>query len=154
MREDVEQEELELLYSKAKVFVAPQHMTRPSGIATKVFNALSRGIPVVTTSLSDVGLPPSSARQRPVRVARGAFGFASHVLELLINVSAWEAQQAAGSRFLDSQGIEHAQLSALRLALNFSDDVSSQTRSSGDKDLHVPRLMKPLPTRTKTAHQI
>ena len=117
VRDRVPQAELELMYSKAKVCVAPQHMERPSGIATKVINAIARGLPVVTTSLVDVGLPPSSAGQHPVRVAQDASGFALHVLELLSNVSAWSAQQRAGSTFLDRQDIGHAQSSALRLAL-------------------------------------
>ena len=124
VRDSVTPDELERLYVNAKVFVAPNQMTHPSGISTKAINAIARGLPVVTTSLMDAGLPPTPAGQVPaVRVGADASAFASHVLELLVDASAWSAQQKAGSSFLDRQAPERAQLSVLRTVLALPGDV-------------------------------
>jgi len=125
----VTQDELESLYANAKVFVTPQHMTNPSGVSTKAINAIGRGLPVVTTSLVDIGLPPTFAQA--VRVGANASTFASHVLKLLVDASAWSAQQKAGRMLLDKQKIERAQSSALRTVLTLSSTASTFGKEGG-----------------------
>ena len=113
----VSQEELERLYSEAKVLLAPQFMTHPSGVATKVVNALSRGLPIVTTSHADVGLPEASSGQMPVRTAKSVPMFVAQIIDLLTNSTAWLQQQRDGFDFLDGHDISRIQLNALRRVL-------------------------------------
>lgn len=81
------------LYQEASVFVAP--LLSGSGIKMKILNALSRGIPVVTTSLGAEGFPPGL--EECVSVADTPDAFVAAIERLCNDLNAWEqARTAAG----------------------------------------------------------
>jgi glycosyltransferase involved in cell wall biosynthesis len=83
--------DLEELYQTSRVFVAPQRYG--SGMKVKVVNALSRGIPVVTTPVGAESLPVVGGTH--LAVAAGGEEMAAWCLRLLDDRGLWE-------RFRDS----------------------------------------------------
>ncbi len=78
--------DLEPHYESASVFIAP--LLSGSGIKIKILNALSRGLPVVTTSVGIEGFP--SGWRNAIRIADSPEEFAKEVDFLCGNHSNWE----------------------------------------------------------------
>lgn len=79
-------EDLEPLYRKARVFIAPLRFG--SGIKLKVLNALFRGIPVVTTPIGVEGLPLTSGKH--IWIAKGTKEWEIGLTSLLTESSVWK----------------------------------------------------------------
>lgn len=94
---------VEPLYAQAGVLIAP--VFSGSGIKLKIVNALSRGLPVVTTTCGIEGFPPGW--EGAVRVSDDPGDFGRAVSELLSDTEGWvlasrQAKQYA-SRFFSTE---------------------------------------------------
>lgn len=91
--------QLSRFYNSRSVFVSP--LLNGTGIATKIFNAVVKGIPVVTTplGLNGFGLTAETARGK-IGVQSTADGFAQAVVDLMDNPENWIAQTIAARRYL------------------------------------------------------
>jgi GT2 family glycosyltransferase/glycosyltransferase involved in cell wall biosynthesis len=85
---------LEELYNRCRVAVAPLRFG--AGVKGKVIEALSRGLPLVTTSIGAQGI---SGLAEIVPVHDDVSGIASALLSLLTDDAAWMAQSAAQMKF-------------------------------------------------------
>lgn len=79
-------EDLDFIYKSACVFVAP--VLSGSGIKMKILNALTRGIPVVTTSLGVEGFPVEWGEA--IAVADTPEGFAEAICSIAQSEARWE----------------------------------------------------------------
>jgi GT2 family glycosyltransferase/glycosyltransferase involved in cell wall biosynthesis len=96
----------------ARVSIAP--LRYGAGVKGKIGEALSRGLPVVTTSVGAEGMGLRTAEH--VLVADGPTQFAAAVLRLHDDRELWEALRAAGPAYADSRfGIEAARAALRRL---------------------------------------
>jgi GT2 family glycosyltransferase/glycosyltransferase involved in cell wall biosynthesis len=96
----------------ARVSIAP--LRYGAGVKGKIGEALSRGLPVVTTSIGAEGMGLRTAEH--VLVADGPTEFAAAVLRLHDDRGLWEALCAAGPAYADSRfGIEAARAALRRL---------------------------------------
>lgn len=87
---------LESYYEEASVFIAP--ILSGSGIKMKVLNALSYGLPVVTTKVGVEGFPPGW--EPAITVADTAEDFARAIVRLRSSRQTWERAAAATKRYL------------------------------------------------------
>jgi polysaccharide biosynthesis protein PslH len=88
--------DLTALYRDAGVFVAP--LLSGSGIKMKILNALSRGLPVVTTSLGAEGFPPGW--EESVSVADTPEAFVAAIERLCNDRDAWEQARGAARVYM------------------------------------------------------
>jgi glycosyltransferase involved in cell wall biosynthesis len=88
-------EQVEHFYSKARCLVAP--LLSGSGIKIKILNALSRGLPVVTTAIGVEGFP--LGYERAILVSDDPIQFAAHVKNLLENEKLWSETSFAASEY-------------------------------------------------------
>lgn len=88
--------DLEPYYREASVFIAP--LLSGSGIKIKVLNALSHGIPVVTTSVGIEGFP--SGWDPAISVADSAETFAAAIERLCSDRAHWAAAASAAKPYL------------------------------------------------------
>lgn len=88
--------DLTALYRDASVFVAP--LLSGSGIKMKILNALSRGLPVVTTSLGAEGFPPGW--EESVSVADTPEAFVAAIERLCNDRDAWEQARSAARVYI------------------------------------------------------
>ncbi|MDM8536489.1 glycosyltransferase [Desulfobacterales bacterium HSG17] len=88
-------EELEPYLKKSRVYIAPLRFG--SGIKVKVLNAMSRGIPTVTTSVGTEGLAAESMKQ--IAITDTPEEFKKAVSLLLNDQKIWEGMEAS-SRIL------------------------------------------------------
>ena len=94
------QEHLEPWIKSSRVFIAPLLMG--SGTKVKVINALTRGIPTVTTPVGAEGLGVKHLRE--LAIAESAEEMTSHISSLISNRSLWQrmvvrSQRAAARKF-------------------------------------------------------
>jgi glycosyltransferase involved in cell wall biosynthesis len=87
--------DLDAIYARSRVFVAP--LWSGSGVKLKIVNALSRGLPVVTTAIGCEGFPPGFSAC--IRVADDAVGFAAQIDRLLDDDDAWRQASVAATRY-------------------------------------------------------
>lgn len=83
-------------YDAASVFVAP--LLSGSGIKIKILNALSHGLPVVTTSVGIEGFPTDW--KDCIYVADSPDEFAAAILRLLQDRAAWERASLEGQSYV------------------------------------------------------
>ncbi len=83
-------EDLESLYRRCRVFVAPLRFG--SGIKVKVLNAMCRGIPAVTTSVGTEGL--SAENMKHLAIADSSKMMAKAIDLLLIDRNRWESLES------------------------------------------------------------
>lgn len=88
--------DLSPLYQDASVFVAP--LLSGSGIKMKILNALSRGLPVVTTSHGAEGFP--TGLEESVFVANTPEAFVAYIERLCTDRDAWERARTAAKLYL------------------------------------------------------
>lgn len=84
------------LYQEASVFVAP--LLSGSGIKIKILNALSRGLPVVTTSFGAEGFPPGW--EDSVTVADTPEAFVAAIERLCNDHDTWERARNAAKPYI------------------------------------------------------
>ena len=90
----VEDAELQRRYAHARVAVVP--LRYGAGVKSKVVEALQQGLPLVTTGVGAQGLP---GVESACRVADDATALADHILTLLEDDAAWQAQSRAGAAY-------------------------------------------------------
>lgn len=88
--------DLTSLYQEASVFVAP--LLSGSGIKIKILNALSRGLPVVTTSLGAEGFPPGW--EESVSVADTPEAFVAAIERLCNDRDVWALASSAARAYI------------------------------------------------------
>lgn len=89
-------EEVESYYEKASVFVAPLRVE--SGVRVKILNAMSSGVPVVSTSLGLEGIPVEKGRD--VLVADDPDRFAEKVVKVMKEKSLAERLSGRAEEFV------------------------------------------------------
>jgi len=82
-----------------RVFVAP--LFNNTGIATKIVNAMSHGLPVVTTPGGCRGLGLPADASRALLVAADATAFARHAARLLVDDALWRDLSRGGRRHVE-----------------------------------------------------
>ena len=82
-----------------RVFVAP--LFNNTGIATKIVNAMSHGLPVVTTPGGCRGLGLPADASRALLVAADAAAFARHAARLLVDDALWRDLSRGGRRHVE-----------------------------------------------------
>jgi glycosyltransferase involved in cell wall biosynthesis len=85
-------------YANASVFIAP--LLSGSGIKIKVLNALSHGLPVVTTSIGAEGFPDKGGAA--VQVADTPEDFAKAIRSLCEHEDRWQAAASAAQPYIQS----------------------------------------------------
>ena len=108
----VTEEELDSLYRRHRVAIVPLRFG--AGVKGKVVGALSRGLPLITTSIGSQGIPGLAAI---VPVRDDVPGIVAALKRLLIDDDAWMAQSAAQLGFAQSvfsrQAMQHSIIAAL-----------------------------------------
>jgi glycosyltransferase involved in cell wall biosynthesis len=108
----VTDEELGKLYAQHRVSVVPLRFG--AGVKGKVVEALSRGLPLVTTSIGSQGIP---ALGEVIPVCDDVPSLVSALKLLLVDDAAWLAQSAAqvdfAQRFFSRIAMQRSVLSAL-----------------------------------------
>jgi glycosyltransferase involved in cell wall biosynthesis len=108
----VTDEELDKLYARHRVSVVPLRFG--AGVKGKVVEALSRGLPLVTTSIGAQGIP---ALGEVVPVCDDVPGLVAALKLLLVDDAVWLAQSAAqvdfAQRFFSRIAMQRSVLSAL-----------------------------------------
>lgn len=89
--------DIDPLFQKARVFVAPLRFG--AGVNGKIGEALSYGLPVVTTSLAAEGLGLTHGKD--VLIARDPRGFADRVLEVYHNEDLWQRLADCGYQHIE-----------------------------------------------------
>ena len=90
----VSEEELRVLYNKAKVIVAPLRIG--AGVKGKVVEALRMGVPIVTTPIGVQGLP---GYEDAIAVADDSVAYAKAVQDLLQDEDLWQRRRDAGLKY-------------------------------------------------------
>ena len=113
----VEQEDLDnKLFQESKIFLVPHKNT--TGVSTKIIEALSRGIPVVTNSQGKQGLNLEATNKSGVLIATDDNdAFIQGIIKLLENETLWDNMSNAGllhvKSHLSDESIFKAMLSAI-----------------------------------------
>ena len=113
----VEQEDLDNnLFQESKIFLVPHK--NATGVSTKIIEALSRGIPIVTNSWGKHGLNLEATNKSDVLIATDDNDlFIQGVINLLENETVWDNMSRAGllhvKRHLSDESIFKAMLSAI-----------------------------------------
>jgi len=107
-------EDLDSLYAKSRVFVAPVRFG--SGIKVKTINALYRGMPTITTSVGVEGLEISNGQE--IAVSDNAEDFIDWALTLLTSKSHWEEMQEKGRSYARENFTWSSVLSPIKEAID------------------------------------
>ncbi len=88
--------DLDSLYARSKVFVAP--LLSGSGVKIKILNALANGLPVITTRIGAEGFPLDG--QEPIIVEDDAAAFAKSLDRLMTDDTLWEEMRGRIEAYL------------------------------------------------------
>jgi len=142
--EFVEQEDLDnKLFQESKVFLVPHK--NATGVSTKIIEALSRGIPIVTNSWGKQGLN-LEANDSPDDVLFATDSndaFVKGIINLLDNKKAWESMSSAGlhhaKTHLNEDVVFKAMMSALEEGSADVNMASSSRRLSEPLRRRLPQ---------------
>jgi GT2 family glycosyltransferase len=104
------------LYAGNRISIAP--LTIGRGLKGKILEALSVGLPVVTTPIGAEGFPISD--DSPFLIANSAEDFAMSILNLYSNQELWESKQDKGFQFLRNNYSNQEILSKMKRILALS----------------------------------
>ncbi|MFT4680196.1 MAG: glycosyltransferase involved in cell wall biosynthesis [Granulosicoccus sp.] len=109
-------------YARAKVFVAP--MTIGTGLQNKLLEAMSMGIPCITTELANN--PLGAIPNKHLLIARSPIEFSNAITHLLANADEAEELGKAGRRFIQQNYGWEAQTEPLINILKQTDILATQ----------------------------
>jgi glycosyltransferase involved in cell wall biosynthesis len=109
-------DDLDPLFSRARVFVAPLRFG--AGVKGKIFTAMAHGVPVVTTPMGIEGAQLVAGVD--VLVAADSAEFARTVLQLYSDEALWAGLSAHGRRWIRDNASLKTGISAIRAAIQMS----------------------------------
>ncbi|MBJ2156941.1 glycosyltransferase [Variovorax sp. IB41] len=110
-------EELEPYFQASRVFVAP--LRYGAGIKGKLVTALAHGVPSVATNIAAEGI--AHAQDEHLSIADDPLQFASEVLRIYGDESAWNCMREAGLRYVEDNYSRAATSKICLHALNVAD---------------------------------